>query len=358
MASIPAATQLLAFAVIAVPAHLALRQRRLPPAAGDVVMAIGIFGVATLPMLPDGAQRLRQPLAIALLVLWALLAVDFLEEWARGDDPRAMPPLARFGLGTWVAGTAVTAKLLYTSVPGWTPLAAALGVMACGLWLWFARIAGGAVLPLLGARRQPIGGSVLLATVATESLVLLAALLPTAYASTIALAPLVLGALLYVAGAAIILRSLMRAQDWGLAEGWRDNNCILHGAASITGLAAVSSSAVPAEACLALWLYAAAVFVLVETIESLRLALRVGAYGWRKGVLVYDVAQWTRSFTFGMFYAFTAAYAGRFGASPQMLAWIAWAQRLVLDYGRYVVLALLLAEIALTLRALPARARP
>jgi hypothetical protein len=103
---------------------------------------------------------------------------------------------------------------------------------------------------------------------------------------------------------------------------------------------------VPAFLCLGLWLYVALVFVAVEGIEALRLWLRVREYGWRAGVGVYDVSQWARNFTFGMFYAFTAAALERFapGADP---AWLVGMQRAVAAVGPWVVLALLLIEGAL-----------
>src|SRR3546814_12892621 len=84
---------------------------------------------------------------------------------------------------------------------------------------------------------------------------------------------------------------------------------------SITGLAAVMSGAVPFAVCYATWLYAGIMFLLVEAVELARLVQRKRLYGWRRGLGPYHVSQWARNFTFGMFYAFTLAFAKPFGAT-------------------------------------------
>jgi hypothetical protein len=65
-------------------------------------------------------------------------------------------------------------------------------------------------------------------------------------------------------------------------------------------------------------------------------------------VLTYHVSQWARNFTFGMFYAFTLAlYTAGAGARPPhpVLA----LQQVILRYGQYAVLSLLVIESALLL---------
>ena len=43
----------------------------------------------------------------------------------------------------------------------------------------------------------------------------------------------------------------------------------------------------------------------VESLEMVRAATRVQKLGWKKGIFTYHISQWSRNFTFGMFYAFT-----------------------------------------------------
>ena len=151
---------------------------------------------------------------------------------------------------------------------------------------------------------------------------------------------------LLAVGATLVLRRYLGQRGWRLADDWENPNCILHGAMSITGLAAVMSGALPLLVCYGTWLYTAAMFALVEAVELARLAQRWRRYGWRRGLCVYHVSQWSRNFTFGMFYAFTLAFAGSFGAADIAPA-VRAAQAIVLTHGPYLVLALLLIEVAL-----------
>jgi hypothetical protein len=287
---------------------------------------------------------------LAVLVLWALLALGFAAAWRKGENPRLRPPMARVAVGTWIAGTAVTAALVAAAVPGWRLLAALLAAVALALWPWYLRLLAAAVRQVAGDARQPVTGSILLATVATQSTALLCAtftrppVLPELMAALTAL-----GAALYLAGLALIARSWRNAPHWRLDEDWDNGNCILHGAVSITGLAAVLSGAVPAPACLALWLFAAAMFAIIESVEIARLALRLWHHGWRRGVLCYDTSQWARNFTFGMFYALTRSCLAAFGASS--VTAVATLQRWIAAGGPYVVLVLLLIELALLVAA-------
>src|SRR5690606_7422554 len=117
----------------------------------------------------------------------------------------------------------------------------------------------------------------------------------------------------------------------------------------ITGLAVVVWAATPPAVTLALWLYTLCVFVAVETVELVRLGTRIRRHGWRRGAFDYHVTQWSRNFTFGMFYAFTLALSQRYG--PEATApWVETVQRPILDYGPYAVLFLLIVEILLFLK--------
>jgi hypothetical protein len=88
-------------------------------------------------------------------------------------------------------------------------------------------------------------------------------------------------------------------------------------------------------------------FAVVELIEIARLAARVRAVGWREALFVYDVSQWARNFTFGMFTAFTLAFAQAYPliAPPALVA----LRAAIVAGGPYVVLFLLLAEAGLML---------
>lgn len=321
-----------------------------PPAAiGAPVMALGIFGAAALQRLPGGAAA-TGVVAAGAVVIWLAIAVALvLSISRRGASFYTAPVLASFGLGTWVAASAVIARMVMLAAPalGWA--ARGFFLVSVALWLWllplalrnFARLA-------VNAPAKP-SGVILLATVATQAVALMALRLFADMSAVrwIATALIAFGILCYAIGLALILQRY-GGERWRLADDWDNSNCILHGALSISGLAAVISGNFTAAALLAFWLIVIAVFVVVEAIELLRLRVRVKALGWRAGLFVYDISQWARNFTFGMFYAFTLAFAERVPS----LAAHSLVERLrsaILAGGQYVVLLLLLAETVVML---------
>ncbi len=323
-------------------------------------MAFGIFGLAALQAIPALASWLTRPLAFALVALWALLMAAYLRAFLTGEARLYVRPVVgRFAIGTWVADSAVTGELLLFAAPGWRPLALALGAVGLLVWLWYVGVAARGFQRMLadpdGCRTR---GLVLLATVSIQALVLLVLrLFPgDSLVDRLAVVPIAAGYAVYGLGAALVLRRFLRFGTWHIEEDWDDTNCILHGAMSISGLAAVSCQALPRPLGFASWAYAAAVLVIVEGVELARLVLRVRHLGWRRGAFVYNVSQWARAFTFGMFYAFTLAFAHRFGFAGDP-RWVAVLQRGILSYGQYVVMLTLVLELAVFLRSRLGRIR-
>ena len=312
-------------------------------------MAIGIFALAALQRMPFPARLATQLIALAMLVVWTYIALHFLACAMRGTMHRhSGDPVHSLAIGTWVAGTAVVAELVLAGLPQWRSAAAALAVIAVLLWLWYlALVARGLWALIVGRAKGGVNGAILLSTVSTQSIVILAPLLGPRQVPRAAWAVLIfLGYLLYVTGLVLIVRHYLRTPGLRLADGWDNTNCIGHGALAISGLAAVVRRAIPVPWIVLTWLWVAGMFVLIESIEIARLVVRVQAYGWRKGVLTYNVSQWARNFTFGMFYAFTLSLDARDAGAARWLTGL-WA--LILHYGQYGVLALLSIEIALFL---------
>ena len=317
-------------------------------------MAGGIFTAVSLQHIPRG-PLLTTPLAAALGLSWLVVAWLVSREAVRDGLRRHTGPLVgSFAIGTWVAASAIVVRMAMLAAPDARWLAEALFAATVGLWLWFAPQA---VRNLLRIARSPPSevrpnGVILLTTVATQAVALPAMRLfpDAAPVREIAHALLALGLACYLAGAVLICRRYIAGPRWRLATDWDNTNCILHGALSISGFAAVVSGAVGTALLAAYWGLTLAVFAIVEAFELARLAARVRAFGWREGVLVYDVSQWARNFTFGMFYAFTAALAGSAG-SMEALGALAPAADAILRFGQYVVLLLLLVELALMARS-------
>ena len=317
-----------------------------PVPSGAIVMAGGIFAIAALGELPLPAL-VGELVVLELLVVWSYLAFSYLRGFRRGGlGQNVRQPMNAFAVGTWVAGSAVLGRALLQTLPGWYPVALALWLVAGALWLWYASLLPAAfrgAADLSGGYRAT--GAVLLPVVATQSLLVAGdALLPGGMPRFAATALVSLGYLLYAGGLVLICRRYLRL-DWTLTDDWDNTNCILHGAMSITGLAVVLTGALPDVFATVTWAWALATFLLVEAAEVARAFVRVRTHGWRDGLLSYLPSQWSRNFTFGMFYAFTLQLRSSSVETP----WAAGPQAVILAYGQYVVLAFLLAEVVVFL---------
>ena len=299
------APMIVAFALVGVALRLTvLRPGPSATAAGAIVMAIGIFGLAALQQIPALHVWLTRPLAAALLVTAALIGASYGRSAVTGDFARHVAsPLGRFAVGTWVAGVAVLARVEFLAFPEWRWLAASLGVTAAVVWLAFLPLVLGGLRQILASEdRRRSTGVILLATVSTQSvaLVVLALLAPSEPRRWAVLALLCLGYALYGLGAVLIAQRYLRQPRFDWVEDWDSRNTILHGALSITGLTAVTCATLPAAIPIATWLCAAVLLALVEGMEIGWLIARVRVLGWRRGVFTYGVAQWSRNFTFGL----------------------------------------------------------
>ena len=326
-------------------------------AIGAPVMAVGIFGAAALQRLPGGPTFLG-PLAALLAAAWIAAAATLLRSiWAGGITRHTHPMVESFAIGTWVAGTAVMARIMMLAAPDLLGAAAGLFALSVGLWLWFFPLAVRNLLRLVGARQVRPNGVILLTTVATQAIALIALRLFPSLPPIRQVAAALSGiaAICYVVGVVLVVIRLRTAKGWGIERDWDNTNCIIHGALSITGLTAIVGDFVPGRTVLWFWVCVAIVFLAVELIELARLTGRVQGFGWRRALLVYDPSQWTRNFTFGMFYAFTLAFSQHFAIETRHPT-LNTIRDAVVNHGQYVVLLLLLIELALLLHARSTRA--
>lgn len=351
--AIPPAAKLVCLAVISLIVQRLFLQFRGPRiGSGAIVMATGIFALDALQQIPVGGRDAVTTLvAIELLVIWAWIAASYVEQAREPTRGKQLAdPITRFAVGTWPAATAMVAETTLLGVAGWRPVVWALGLLALMLWAWYLALVLRVLPSLIHPEvRQRVDGTILLPTVATQAVVIWGVvLLPqrTPHWHWLLAAMVGGGAAFYVIGTAVIAVRYLRHRGWRLADDWPNTNCILHGAVSITGLAALTSKALPIGWLPAIWLWAAGMFVVVESAEITRAGLRLREYGLRQGLMAYDVSQWARNFTFGMFYAFTLHLHQNLPAA-QGIGWLAGLWRRIAMGGQYVVLALLLAELAL-----------
>lgn len=331
-------------------------RRDVTPAAGamGIVMALGIFTAYALPQLPFHAPWLARLLTLELLVVWLYLAGTYLMTALRGEFGMYLEHgLHRFGIGTWVAGSAVLAMLVTQTMPEADPLAVILAAVAFAIYFpYLALFVHGYYQLLKRPLRQKSRGVILLATVASQS-VLIAFVtvfhhnIPELWFDVF----FTFDTLFLCSGIVLIALHFHTFRTWQLATGWKNTNCIVHGAVSISGLSMVLVGHLPADVLMAVWRITLVLFVVIETIELMRLVQRVQRFGLRQGGLAYNTTQWARDFTFGMFYAFSlslyqkamAGSAESVGLGSAVLAFVA-------EWGPFIVLPVMLLEIAIFLR--------
>jgi hypothetical protein len=85
------------------------------------------------------------------------------------------------------------------------------------------------------------------------------------------------------------------------------------------------------------------IFIAVEAIEIYRLFRRIKYYGYREAIFIYDATQWSRVFTFAMFYTFTYLFHTHLFIGSFVIDTI-------LKMGVWVVIILLMIELILSLR--------
>lgn len=284
--------------------------RRIEPASAAVIMAIGIFLIGAIEAFPFLQFELGRYLTLLFLLLWILiykkLTIQFFHQHFLVSFIKH--PIHSFTMGTWIAGVSVLCNVMLVYFPKIIWLIQIIAACNSLLWLFFLANCLYNFKQLMGQESNyPVHGILLLSTVGTQSIIILLNnvffQLPIVFSQAIIL----LGLLFYLVSMYLIVKRYVTERGWTIADDWKNTNCIIHGALSITGLAIVTSNTFNLGIVLLLWFVVFSLLILVELIEVMRAIVRVRSYGIKQGILSYDVSQWSRNFTFGMFYAFTAA---------------------------------------------------
>lgn len=326
-----------------------------PTGAGGIVMGIGIFADFSLPQLPFHSPILARLITLELFVIWLFLAASYCAAAVNGHFRMHIGhPLRRFAIGTWVAGTAVLAVLAARTMPEARPLEKLLTLIAVAVYLPYVGVFVHGYYKLLRRPfKQNANGAVLLATVSTQSIVIaLATNFSAEFPDYIGIKVIAFDMIFLFSGLVLIALHYHAKNSRLLAVEWQNANCIVHGAVSITGLALVLISNFDGKMLLGVWEATLVLLVVVELLELVRLVERFRQRGFRRAMLVYDTSQWTRNFTFGMFYAFSFTLYHHLVIAPLANGSVAYpALQAIVNWGQYAVLAALLAEIGLFLRA-------
>lgn len=340
---------ILLFLVFLAVKKLFIRKHTLTTASGAIIMATGIFISGAFHYFPDMNAVLGRPAALGLFLLWLWFMSSYIKEMINKDgrERHVDHPIRSFAVGTWIASTSVCGTVLYHRVPELKAVAEGMAVVDAGLWLFFfflclKNFAKVFAKGLYGK----VHGIVLLSTVSTQSIVIFySALFKSFVPHTFIEIFLAIGVIFYGIGFILILKRYFPFRGGTeMAKNWTNTNCIMHGAMSITGLAGILSGAIPMRIVFWIWLWALVWFVIVELFEIVRAIVRVKTFGLLKGIATYDVSQWARNFTFGMFFAFTMNLSLPSGS------FFHGVQTFILSYGGWVILLLLLNELALFFR--------
>lgn len=271
-------------------------------------MANGIFLIGSIEAFPVVDVHLGQYLAFLLFIVWMViyssLTIQFFQR--AFIIPFLKDPVKSFAVGTWIAGVSVLCNVFLKYFPNILSVTKVIALINTSLWAFFLILCIWNFKQLINRKTSAeVHGILLLATVGTQSIIVLLNNVYASFPTRVSNIIILLGCVFYVVGMFLIVRRYAITKGWSLADDWKNTNCIIHGALSITGLAIVSSQTFSGRALTILWLSIFILVLIIESIEVVRAAKRIKQYGWRKGIFTYHVTQWSRNFTFGMFYTFT-----------------------------------------------------
>lgn len=316
------------------------------PAAGAIVMALGIFLFGAFRQFTDKGEVFAFAYLLVSLLIFTMLVRQSLQKgfWR----PFLHNPVNSFVIGSWIAGLSVLGQVLLEYLPFLRSFVFVVTIGDTILWTFFLFICVHNFKQLWKRPKiHAVHGVILLSAVATQSLVILWATVFPGLPEFLTLGIFSLGIFFYLNGVFLLLIRYKR-ESWSIIGDWTNTNCIIHGALSITGLAIVSIHMFSATFVLVYWWMVIIVMAMVEAMEIWRGFVRVKQRGWIQGVFTYHISQWSRNFTFGMFYAFTMVMLDIPKYTTSSFIEI---QKVVLTSWAWVVLFTLVVEIVLWIRA-------
>ncbi|AYC30653.1 hypothetical protein [Paenisporosarcina cavernae] len=271
-----------------------LQQQRavLPTAFPAVIMSFGIVNVGVFH-LPEHTTNWTY---IFFHISTSLATAFFCQQiWLvrvnRWKETHFAAPQQAVTFGTWVAGGVILSlqwMYLYNFLLVSTVLFVVLGIS----WILYLLHVGISAFRQQHSRTRA-NGTYLLLTVSTQSLVIFAnhvfqvsdfwnkALLMT-------------GVIFYIGSVFFLFPSIQRST-------WNGTYCILHGALSITGVATLTAGVLDENLLLPFWSIVTSLFIGIELLEISRFTSRQSFIA----SLQPNITNWSRLFTFGMFYTFT-----------------------------------------------------
>ncbi|ASN06632.1 TDT family transporter [Virgibacillus necropolis] len=326
--------------------------KKIEPASGAIIMAIGIFLIGTVNAFPVLDITFGKYLAIIVMIAWVVIYKSLSIQFFQKDFliPFIKHPVKSFTIGTWIAGVSVLCNVFIKYFPDIILITQAMAILNTFLWLFFLVTCFYNFRKLYFENQQyPVHGVILLSTVGTQSIILLLNNVFFRFPTYFSEAIIILGFMFYLAGIVLISKRYVKQKNWSLANDWSNTNCIIHGALSITGLAIVTTNTFTPAFIAAFWVVVFLLLVVIEAIEILRAIVRIKKYGWNKGLFEYNVSQWSRNFTFGMFYTFSLVmHFNSFYPIPDMLFNF---QTSFMAFWAWIVLSALIIQIGIFIKS-------
>ncbi|WP_028782389.1 hypothetical protein [Thalassobacillus devorans] len=328
-----------------------IEKKVINPASGAIVMALGIFlhGVMSHFVNQSAERWFALTFLFLAIVIYSKLVRQLFQKGFL--TPFLNNPVNSFVIGSWIAGFSVLGIVLEHYTPLLHSLAVGVAVINSFLSVYFIYIS---IRNFKRLWQRPTfhatHGVVLLSAVAAQSLVVLWVKMFPNLPDLLIFSAFAFGVFFYMNGLILILKRYL-ATGWSIIEDWTNTNCIIHGALSITGLAIITTNMLDGLFLYYYWLFVLVVFCFVEGVEIIRAVKRVQQKGWRKGIFTYHISQWSRNFTFGMFFAFTMAMGGNSYEGNLLNEF----HHFFLPVLAWVVLLALLIEITLWARAVSGR---
>ncbi|CAM2736188.1 Uncharacterised protein [Legionella steigerwaltii] len=313
--------------------------------AGNIVMAIGIVLFDVLPQFQCVTPLLRQLIILELLIIGFYLMCSFVKCSVEGHfNLFTASAINQFGIGTWVAGSSILALLFLQEFPSWYLVIWTFAFCALIIWPIYIIISLINLQRIFSKKIKLHTGNILLLTVSTQALALLThSLFAPVIPMLISQVLIILGYLFYIIGFILIGRYLLACSKKRLFLGWSNGNSILHGALSISGLASTVTHALDDKIILNTWIFATSLLFLVEGMGLIKMYHRIKIVGFIQGIFVYNLSQWTRIFTLGMYYSFSFALYKQNVYADIII-------NTVIMNGKYIVLIILLFEVFLFLQ--------
>ncbi|WP_099157387.1 hypothetical protein [Virgibacillus ndiopensis] len=326
--------------------------KKIEPASGAIIMANGIFLIGAIDAFPILDIQLGRYLAFILLIMWIVIYKSLSVQFLHRDFLILFiqHPVNSFVIGTWIAGVSVLCNVFIKYFPDILLITQAIGILNTFLWLFFLMNCFYNFKQLLFDHQDyPVHGAILLSTVGTQSIIILLNNVFFRFPTYFSEAIIILGFIFYLAGMILIGNRYLKQKNWTIADDWSNTNCIIHGALSITGLAIVTTNTFTPEFVTVFWLIVFALLIIVEVIEVIRAIKRIQLYGWNKGIFTYQITQWSRNFTFGMFYTFSLVmHLNPFYPIQDSLYRF---QEGFMKFWAWIVLAALIVQIAISVKS-------